>query len=169
MSAIHVCSALFIFQPMRMCAGLFSIGIEMGPFPGAAYSACWSRVEQTLTLGCPVGRPARVANCKWKSHVWTPVCWSHVEKRDPSPRDAFSYLRPRALISFLMAWPRSAAYLLTRTVVYFDVYCVCLEIWVCVCASGLLWSRLMLQIKHRSNCSILLWLLSSTLHSHPKP
>lgn len=60
------CLPMLIFQPVRMCTGLFSIGTESGPFPGAAYLACWYWVKQTLTWGCPVGRPARVAN---ESHM----------------------------------------------------------------------------------------------------
>lgn len=66
---------------------------------------------------------------KWKSHVWTPVCGSWEvsgEEQARALQEAFSHSRPLALISVLMAQPRSAAYLHAQIVAYFDVHCVCL-------------------------------------------
>lgn len=57
---------------------------RQGPFPGAARCACWYWVEQTLSLGCPVGRPASGQGRKWKSHVRNPAQGSSELKPAPA-------------------------------------------------------------------------------------
>ncbi len=102
----------------RGCRGwfVFNRNWRQGPFPGAAHCACWYGVEQTLSLGCPVRRPARVTN---ESHMWgilhgDPLSWSRPPSRS----------QPLSLISFLMEVPPNVAYLPAQIVAYFDVRCV---------------------------------------------
>lgn len=82
-----------------------------------------SRANTHLGMSCWAASQSR----KWKSHVWTPVCGSWEAsgaEQAQALQEASSHSRPLALIRVLMVQPRSAAYLPTQIVVYFDVHCV---------------------------------------------